>query len=50
MGAGVNPIDKSETIGFSVTGTIKRSEFGVNTYLPLVGDEIKLSINGAFVK
>ena len=30
------------------TGTIKRSDFGVTTYLPAVGDEVQLSIAGAF--
>lgn len=50
MGAGVNPLDKSETIGFSATGTIKRSEFGVRQYVPLVGDDVRLSISGAFTR
>ncbi|QYE36331.1 YceI family protein [Polymorphobacter sp. PAMC 29334] len=50
VGAGVNPLDKSETIGFSATGTIRRSEFGVTKYVPLVGDEVKLSIAGAFTR
>lgn len=50
VGAGVNPIDKTETIGFSATGTIKRSEFGVKQYVPLIGDEVHLSISGAFTR
>jgi polyisoprenoid-binding protein YceI len=48
IGAGVNPIDKAYTVGFEATGTIKRSDFGVTTYLPAVGDEVQLSIAGAF--
>ena len=48
IGAGVNPIDKAYTVGFEATGTIKRSDFGVKTYLPGIGDEVKLSIAGAF--
>jgi polyisoprenoid-binding protein YceI len=48
IGAGVNPIDKAYTIGFEAIGTIKRSDFGVKTYLPAVGDEVQLSIAGAF--
>jgi len=39
IGAGVNPIDKAYTVGFEATGTIRRSDFGVTTYLPAVGDE-----------
>ena len=39
IGAGVNPLDKSFTAGFEATGTIKRSDFGVSTYVPLVGDD-----------
>jgi polyisoprenoid-binding protein YceI len=49
IGAGVNPLDKSFTAGFEATGTIKRSEFGVSTYVPLVGDDVHLALNGAFV-
>jgi polyisoprenoid-binding protein YceI len=48
IGAGVNPIDNAYTVGFEATGTIKRSDFGVTTYLPAVGDEVQLSIAGAF--
>jgi polyisoprenoid-binding protein YceI len=49
IGAGVNPLDKSFTAGFEATGTIKRSEFGVSTYAPLIGDQVHLTIAGAFV-
>lgn len=50
VGGGVNPLDKAYTIGFAATGTIRRSEFGVKTYVPMVGDEVKLTISGAFEK
>lgn len=48
VGAGVNPLDKAFTAGFEATGTIKRSEFGVKQYVPLVGDDVHLTIAGAF--
>jgi polyisoprenoid-binding protein YceI len=48
LGAGVNPIDKAYTVGFEATTTIKRSEFGVSTYVPAVGDDVQLTIAGAF--
>jgi polyisoprenoid-binding protein YceI len=48
IGAGVNPLDKAFTAGFEATGTIKRSDFGVKTYVPLVGDDVHLTIAGAF--
>ncbi|RSU45930.1 YceI family protein [Sphingobium yanoikuyae] len=50
VGGGVNPLNKAYTIGFDATGTIKRSDFGVKTYVPLVGDEVTLTIAGAFEK
>jgi len=50
VGAGTNPMDKAYTVGFEATGTIKRSEFGVKTYVPMVGDDVTLSIAGAFEK
>jgi polyisoprenoid-binding protein YceI len=50
IGAGVNPLDKAYTVGLEATATIKRSEFGVKTYVPLVGDDVRLTIAGAFEK
>ena len=50
VGAGTNPLSKAYTVGFSATATIKRSEFGVATYVPLVGDDVKLTLTGAFEK
>jgi len=35
---------KKPTAGFSATTTIKRSDFGMTTYLPALGDEVKLDI------
>lgn len=49
-GAGPNPVFKVYTIGFSATGNLKRSDFGVTKYLPAVGDEVTLTISAAFVK
>jgi len=47
-GAGVNPIDKMYTVGFQANGTIKRSDFGVSLYAPALGDDVELTIAGAF--
>ena len=47
-GAGVNPLDKKYTAGFEVSGKIKRSDFGVKTYVPLVGDDVDLIISAGF--
>jgi polyisoprenoid-binding protein YceI len=49
-GAGNNPLTKAFTVGFSATGTFKRSEFGVTKYVPLIGDEVHLMITAAFEK
>ena len=49
-GAGVNPIDKKYTVGFEVSGTLKRTDFGVSKYAPLVSDEVKIIISAAFEK
>jgi polyisoprenoid-binding protein YceI len=47
-GAGINPLDKKYTVGFEVTGQIKRSDFGVTKYVPLVGNQVTLLISAAF--
>jgi polyisoprenoid-binding protein YceI len=48
--AGVNPLTKAYTVGFQVSGKIKRSEFGVTKYVPLIGDDVDLIISAAFEK
>jgi polyisoprenoid-binding protein YceI len=48
VGVGVNPIDKQYTVGFQANGTIKRSDFGISLYAPALGDDVELSIAGAF--
>ncbi|GAN61839.1 hypothetical protein AA0313_1671 [Acetobacter indonesiensis NRIC 0313] len=50
VGSGVNPMDKAYTVGFQATGVIKRSDYGVKTYVPMVGDDVALTIAGAFEK
>ena len=49
-GAGINPLDKNYTVGFDATTIIKRSDFGITTYLPMIGDETTLRISVAFEK
>ena len=49
-GAGANPMNKKATIGFHASTTIKRSEWGITKYVPMVGDEVKLRISVAFEK
>jgi len=38
------------TVGFEGTTTIKRSEFGISTFVPMVSDEVELTITTAFEK
>jgi len=47
-GAGVNPLDKAYTVGFAVTGVVPRGDFGVKEDLPVVGNDVHLTIAGAF--
>ena len=42
---GINPMMQSQKdAGFTVTGMIKRSDFGIAAYIPMVGDEVALTI------
>jgi len=43
-----NPFDKRPTLGFSATGSLKRSDFGIATYIPVIGDEVNLTIDAEF--
>ncbi len=49
-GAGINPFNKTETIGFRATTAIKRSEWGLASGIPLVSDRVDLAITVAFEK
>lgn len=46
--AATNPMNKAYTLGFKATGVLKRTEFGVSKYAPLVSDETQLTISAAF--
>lgn len=41
---GINPMNKAPTVGFSATGVIKRSEYGMNYAIPNVSDEVQIRI------
>jgi polyisoprenoid-binding protein YceI len=46
--AAPNPFDKRPTVGFSASGTLKRSDFGIATYVPIIGDEVSITIDAEF--
>ena len=39
---GIHPISKKNVCGADAVGTIKRSDFGMNAFLPAVGDEVNV--------
>ena len=49
-GAGANPMNNAETVGFEGRAMLKRSTFGIDTFVPLVSDEVELDITAAFEK
>lgn len=50
VGAGANPLSKAYTAGFQATGRLKRTDFGISKYVPLVSDEVVLTISAPFEK
>ena len=42
--AGEHPMKKVPAIGFDATATVKRSDFGLGAYAPMVSDEVALKI------
>jgi polyisoprenoid-binding protein YceI len=42
--AGMSPASKKNTAGFSATGKFKRSDFGMKTFLPYIGDDVSVII------
>ena len=49
-GGGVNKLTFKYTIGFSASSTFKRSDFGLDNYVPTIGDDIELEIHAEFQK
>jgi polyisoprenoid-binding protein YceI len=50
-GAGNNPFTGKEVfVGFDAKGMVKRSDFGLGKYVPIVSDETTITISAAFKK
>lgn len=51
-GPAEHPMSKKQVAGFKVTGTIKRSDFGLGTSFPstMLSDEVAISSNAEFIK
>lgn len=49
-GAGTNPMNKAQTVGFSAKAQIKRSDFGLGYGAPAISDAVDLEITAAFEK
>ena len=50
IGSGTNPANGKHTVGFRGKATFNRSEFGLNEWLSLVGDEVSLILEAEFVR
>jgi polyisoprenoid-binding protein YceI len=46
--AGVNPVDHKYSLGFAGAAVIKRSDFGIKTFVPYISDEVTLQIEAEF--
>lgn len=46
--AGINPVDQKYSVGFDGHARIKRSDFGVNYGLPVLGDDVTLHFEAEF--
>ncbi len=46
--AGIHPVDKKYTVGFDGRAIIRRSDFNVSAFLPVLGDEVVLRLEGEF--
>ena len=47
-GYGRNPLTKADTLGFSAQGAFSRAQFGLATWYPAVGDEVRVRIEAEF--
>jgi polyisoprenoid-binding protein YceI len=51
-GTAENPMNKKQTAVFQITGTIKRTEFGIANKFPapLLSDEVRIKADGEFIQ
>lgn len=47
---GVNPVDKTYSLGFAGKARIRRTDFGVSAYAPALGDEVTLELEAELKK
>jgi polyisoprenoid-binding protein YceI len=47
---GNHPFVNRPVIGFSATTSLKRSDFGMKTYIPQIGDEVEIIIEAEFIR
>ena len=45
---GPNPFDKRPTLGFSAASSLKRSDFGITRAIPLIGDDVTITMDVEF--
>jgi polyisoprenoid-binding protein YceI len=45
---GPNPFDKRPTVGFTATASLKRSDYGMSYAVPVIGDEVNITIDAEF--
>ncbi len=45
-----HPMAGFPEMGFSAIGTLKRSDWGLNTFVPAIGDDVQVFIEGEFPK
>ena len=48
--AAMNPLNRREMIGFSATGNLNRSDYGLTAYSSLISDELSLAVQVEFEK
>ena len=49
-GGATNMLTYKYTIGFAASSVFKRSDFGLDKYIPMVGDEIEIEVHAEFMK
>ena len=47
-GGGINPLTNAYVLGFDAKGVLKRSDFGIKNFIPLVGDQVTLVMSCEF--
>lgn len=49
-GSGINKLNMRYTVGFKIDAVFKRSDFGLDRFIPAIGDDVRIEVHAEFIR